>query len=113
MPYQLSAGADRRDRPKCGREIMAAATKCGFCWERVSPVEAGSVGTRVGRPRAAVSREPVDESCRVSCPRCGRRIMAAATVCGFCWTKLAPPPPTSVAATERAVGREQAPDAAA
>lgn len=26
------------------------------------------------------------------CPVCGRAGMRAATRCGFCWTKLAPPP---------------------
>lgn len=24
------------------------------------------------------------------CPRCGREIMRAATVCGYCWSKLTP-----------------------
>jgi hypothetical protein len=25
-----------------------------------------------------------------SCPTCGKAIMAAATLCGFCWTKISP-----------------------
>jgi hypothetical protein len=27
-----------------------------------------------------------------ACPACGKTIMAAATMCGFCWTRTAPVP---------------------
>lgn len=112
MPDQLAAGADRRDCPECGKEIMAAATRCGYCWAKVSPVSAGSVGTRVGRPEVAVLSLPPDEALRMDCPTCGMRIMAAATVCGYCWTKLAPPAPAAMPPRGRALPSKKAPHAA-
>lgn len=30
---------------------------------------------------------------RISCPSCGGSVMAQATLCGFCWRQLIPPPP--------------------
>jgi len=88
MPEQPSATVYRRDCPDCGREIMAAATRCGFCWSRLEPLAPGSAGTRVETPRPQVVARPIDETLRRDCPKCGRRIMAAATKCGYCWTKL-------------------------
>ena len=32
---------DKRPCPHCGKAINEAATRCGFCWAAVTPVEAG------------------------------------------------------------------------
>lgn len=69
---------------------MAAATKCGYCWARLAPVQPGSPGTRHGAPSPVHEYPPADELLRRDCPRCGRRIMLAATTCGFCWLKMPP-----------------------
>lgn len=41
-------------------------------------------------PRTDAGRET--PQARRSCPSCSKTIMAAATRCGYCWTKLEPPP---------------------
>ncbi|MCX6360591.1 MAG: hypothetical protein NT029_12325 [Armatimonadetes bacterium] len=32
--------APRRACPRCQRQVMAAATTCGFCWVKLTPVKA-------------------------------------------------------------------------
>jgi hypothetical protein len=32
--------APRRNCPRCGNVIMAAATKCGFCWAKLASLVA-------------------------------------------------------------------------
>jgi len=90
MHDQLGGEADRRNCPRCGNLIMAAATLCGHCWLKQTALAPGSPGTRVGPPIVAPIPDPVDESLRRDCPTCGRRMMAAATLCGYCWTKVEP-----------------------
>jgi len=89
MHEQLAAHADRRVCPKCGHLGMAAATRCGYCWTKLTPLVPGSEGTKVGPALMVEEAAPVDEGLRRDCPVCGRRIMLAATQCGFCWTRLA------------------------
>ena len=43
----------------------------------------------VGR---ALSSGDGPEALRIGCPFCGRMVMPAATLCGFCWRKLDPKP---------------------
>src|SRR5947208_10811605 len=96
----------RIDCPKCGSRIMSAATMCGYCWAKLTPVETGgSVPKRAAALRhqtlgtadsdLAVRPESDEETRyreapRIGCPECGRQIMAAATMCGYCWARLSP-----------------------
>ena len=84
----------RRACLSCGKAIMALATLCGFCWRKVVPVDlacvdvetcpdtAGQVNTQLG-----VTEEYLNAS-RRACPKCDNQIMAAATLCKFCWSKV-------------------------
>lgn len=80
---------------KCGKEGRADAPLCGLCWTRVTPLRAGDPGTYT-RPAAEdsawVSEETAryEETPRRKCPKCGGQVMAAATLCGLCWTHLTP-----------------------
>ena len=62
-----------------------------------------NVGAALVRGRAAAARTQVDEAVRllaqggeppdasrVACSFCGQLIVAAATLCGFCWRKRTP-----------------------
>ena len=98
-PSASEAGAthlilrQRRDCPHCRRSIMAAATRCGFCWKGLDPIpgatdsgEAGSVDPQGESEEAMRYRT----AARRDCPYCGKRGMAAATLCGYCWNRLTP-----------------------
>jgi hypothetical protein len=37
----LGPAPDVRPCPRCDREIMRAATACGYCWSKVSPAPPG------------------------------------------------------------------------
>lgn len=41
-PVSLAAAADR-SCPRCGSAMMRRATRCGYCWLRVAPMEADGV----------------------------------------------------------------------
>ena len=88
----------RRACPFCRKPIMALATLCGYCWRKVSPVAfdraaadtfpdtATEVGIAGGETAEYLSAP------RRACPRCSNTIMAAATTCGFCWSRVAAVP---------------------
>jgi ribosomal protein S27AE len=84
----------RRACPSCGKPIMALATLCGFCWRKVAPVAPECVAAETFPESAGqdgMASGETDEfrdSPRRPCPRCGSIIMAAATLCGFCWHKV-------------------------
>lgn len=88
-----------RDCPKCGREGMANATKCGYCWTTLTPLDANSPlvrrcvdSSRLYGKDNSTSPEMTQylTAPRRRCPKCGHEGMADATVCGYCWTKLVP-----------------------
>lgn len=85
----------RRACPRCGKPIMALATLCGFCWSRVSPVSLDCVEAETFPDTISAANAPseTDEyltAPRRTCPACGNLIMAAATLCKFCWSKVSP-----------------------
>lgn len=98
MSGEITEAADRRDCPKCGKECMAVATRCGYCWTALTPLVPGSEGSRIGATETCWTPDPIDEAQRQDCPKCGKRIMLAAIKCGFCWITLPARPIPAAAA---------------
>jgi predicted amidophosphoribosyltransferase len=86
----------RRACPFCSKPIMALATLCGHCWSKVEPVSLECVESETFPDYAGQSgmgggeSEEYRNAPRRSCPRCGKTIMAAATLCGHCWNHVRP-----------------------
>lgn len=84
----------RRACPRCSKPIMALATLCGYCWSKVKPVELECVASETfpdTEGQHGMSEGETDEfrdAPRRSCPNCAQTIMAAATLCGYCWTRI-------------------------
>lgn len=58
MSHETGTNNLRRDCPKCGHEIMAAVTKCGFCWTKLDPLAADSPEMKQYRTRTRSSEFP-------------------------------------------------------
>ena len=88
--------AQFRTCPKCGAMCRAAATKCGACWAGLTALPPGDPGIETLPLPDNESRwdnaemQQYRDAPRRDCPRCGKRIMAAASTCGFCWVKVTP-----------------------
>ena len=85
----------RRACPRCGKPIMALATLCVFCWSKVAPVapecvEAETFPDTLSESYGSGETEEYRNAPRRACPACGNTIMAAATLCKFCWSKVSP-----------------------
>lgn len=84
----------RRACPRCARPIMALATLCGYCWSKVNPIERDRVDadtfpdTEGQTGMLGGETEEFRNAPRRPCPHCERTIMAAATLCGYCWTRV-------------------------
>ena len=73
------------------RALLAAATPGGAA---VSADQLRGAGQNVVRALAEVDRALTGDAApaRIACPHCARKIMPAATLCGFCWHRLDPKP---------------------
>jgi len=84
----------RRNCPSCGKRIMALATLCGYCWNRSCPVPLDRVDAdSFPDLDTTASAGDTDEHVRAQrrpCPYCAKSIMAAATLCGYCWKHVVP-----------------------
>lgn len=91
MNEELYPPLSRRSCPVCGKHIMALATLCGYCWTKVTPLAGGIDASNMIDAAGPGPEETAHlDALKRSCPTCGKSIMAAATLCGFCWTKLTP-----------------------
>ncbi|HET6146645.1 MAG TPA: hypothetical protein VFH68_03880 [Polyangia bacterium] len=73
------------------RRLLAAASPVGAS---VSADQIRGAGENVVRALAEVDKALTGdaEPARIACPSCARKVMPAATLCGFCWRRLDPKP---------------------
>jgi uncharacterized membrane protein len=59
----MNEAAEFRNCPKCGKEIKADATLCGYCWAKLSPMTStGTIDSSGAEPRQASAIVSIDSA---------------------------------------------------